>query len=162
MKYTADKVKERLVMNRDKFYQSMERNVFPKIERDIAFIIQRGWASEVSPHDLFHCHLGVDWFYPVDERRFNDIIAGRYLTWLYHSREDNPNVPKRNIMSSLIQVPTVIEINKRTVTPADLKMWEAVTLYFGLNGEDLRNCTPATFDKVFKSGKYQVAISPSF
>jgi len=160
-KYVIEDIKENLARNRERFYQSIEQKVLPKIQRDIDTIIQNGWADSVSPEDLFHCHLNIDWFYPVDKKGYDRLLSGEDVHLLYHSREFQQNTLDRNIVADLDSEPRTIN-GKKTLTPGDLKQWQAATVYFGLTDEDLHNCTPATLERVLKFDKYHVGISVGF
>jgi len=160
-RYAIEDIKRELSANRDRFYESLEQRVLPKIQRDIDIIMQNRWADSVSPEDLFHCHLNVDWFYPLDKRGYGRLLSGEDMHLLYHSREHQLDMPNRNIVADLNSEPKT-QNGKRTLTPYDLKQWQVAVVYFGLTDKDLYNCTSATFERVLKFDKYYVGISVNF
>jgi hypothetical protein len=147
-------------VNKDRFYESLEGKVLPKIEEDIDIILTNNWAGEVSPQDLYHCHVLIPQFYPVDTEGYGGLISADEVQLLYHSRESQNVTHGRNIMSSLGSRPKTVN-GKRTLNPVDLKCWDSCQINFGLNEEDL-NAQEYKFDKVVKRGKYHFGMNPHF
>ncbi len=105
------KKKRVLPTNYEEFFRKVHERLYPKVLKDIDFILEEGWCAEVSPFDLYHVHLckessepisGVDELLSLDDTRL-----------LYHGSEKSffpPRFFKRNIASSLYLPPKVIPV----------------------------------------------------
>jgi len=119
-RYAVKDIKRELSANKDRFYKSLEKKVLPKIAEDIDLILKNNWADAVSPRDLYHCHVLIPQFFPVDTKGYERVISAEAVKLLYHSREFQNVTHDRNILSDLISNPKTIN-EKETLNPADLK-----------------------------------------
>ena len=104
------------------------KRLFPKIGKDIALILLRKWASEVSDKDLYHVHVMVPNFLP--NLTLARIEASCSL--LYHSEQSYKENPNRNILSNLTSDPKVLNYGSTvsTIYPLSLKMLEICSVKF--------------------------------
>lgn len=82
------------------FLKYLEQNIIRKIEREVDYIIQRGWADSVSLQDLMHAHLCFPSHLELkgtDEQQLKTMFDNYML--IYHSRERQPIKVNRNIIS---------------------------------------------------------------
>jgi len=82
------------------FYEFLKSKIFPKIEHEVNYIIQKGWADSISYDDLSHVHLCFPSYLPLkgtDEEKLQTMLDNYVL--LYHSREFQPITRDRNIFS---------------------------------------------------------------
>lgn len=144
----------------ERFYQSLEQKIIPKIGEDIETILANGWADAVSLQDLWHCHLLIPEAYPADTKGYEGLISTEDTQLLYHSREFQlDHTENRNILSSLTSEPRAVN-GKRTIKDTDLKCWHLCQINFGQTEDDL-NATAFglyVFDRVVCSGKYWFGI----
>jgi len=138
-RYVIEEIKGQLSLNRERFYEAIEKIILPKIKNEIQDIIKKGWADAISPNDLYHCHLLIGWNYNVDNLGFEKLISCDDIQLLYHSKEFpsiGQNTENRNILSTSKLPPRALQpkIRERNrVDPADLRCWDSCCIYFGVS-----------------------------
>jgi|TARA_B100002003_G_scaffold249289_1_gene285220 hypothetical protein len=143
--------------NKDIFYDSLEKIVLPKIERDIEFILEKGWADSIENRDLNHCHVLIPLHYPTDIEGYDKIISAEDLIILYHSRELSNIKTDRNILSTLSSEPIVIN-KKETLSPIDIRCRSLCGISFESKEDRLYDEITDSFAKIIPSGRYYFGV----
>ena len=136
-------LKECLSSSRDQFLAMIETTLLAKMATDIDLILERGWADEVGPQDLFHAHLVLKRVRTGDQGCL-DVLAGDNIEILYHAHEYDARRDSRtrNIVSARSSEPHVAHPRHYsqgpyTVQSGDLDGWYGANVYFGDTLEDL-------------------------
>lgn len=104
----------RRILNEDrgKSENLLERVFADKILFDIEYILNNGWADEISEEDFFHGHGSVRSYTPLsgdDELDLKTIISPKHIDFNYHTREKIvPRGEEWNIYSPSDGLPMVI------------------------------------------------------
>jgi|TARA_Y100000310_G_C20599900_1_gene772475 hypothetical protein len=156
-KMVGKTIANKILENKDVFYDSLEGKVLPKIEKDIEFILEKGWADSVERRDLNHCHILIPLRYPTDTEGYDKILSADDLIILYHSRELSNINTDRNILSTMNSSPIVIN-EKYTLSPMDIRCRSLCGISFELEEKKLSDEMSDCFAKIIPSGKYYFGI----
>ncbi|MEK7388642.1 MAG: hypothetical protein AAB036_02975 [Elusimicrobiota bacterium] len=126
-----------LESNHDQFLEMVETTLLAKIAVDIDRILERGWADEVGPQDLFHAHLVLR----RDRGAEGGCLAemgGDNIKILFHAHESDgrSGSKTRNIVSTRLSEPQLAHPphysgGPYTVQGEDLDGWYGINVYFG-------------------------------
>jgi hypothetical protein len=132
-----------LSSNHEQFLTMVEATLLVKMAKDIDLMLERGWADEVGPRDLFHAHLVLKRDKTAAQGCLN-VLEGDNIEILYHAHEydDRRDSKTRNIVSARSSQPRVAHPRQYskgpyTVQGEDLDGWYGVNVYFGDTPEDL-------------------------
>ena len=135
----------------------VETTLLVKIETDIDRILERGWADEVGPLDLFHAHLVLKRD-RIGEQGCRAVLEGDNIEILYHAHEYDArrDSRSRNIVSARSSEPHVAHPRQYsqgpyTVQSGDLDGWYGAHVYFGDTLEELER-----HKKYFTQGPYKI------
>jgi hypothetical protein len=89
------------------FFNSVEMNVLGKMLADIDFILERGWAENISPFDFFHGHICGKSLTPI--LNVSELLSPDNIFVLYHTHEVWLRHPTKSVLSSMKSRPTIVE-----------------------------------------------------
>ncbi len=114
----ANKKQIKAVLNSDRqrTLQLFEQVFGEKIAYDIMYILERGWAGEISGDDLYHGHASFRRSIPLVGKLDEDlttIVSENNIDLNYHTREYiEPRGNQWNIYSAADGCPMVIPLDK--------------------------------------------------
>ena len=150
-------LRECLRSSHDQFLDIIEKALLPKMGTDLDRILERGWADEVGPKDLFHAHLVLKRARAPGQGCL-DVLSGDEIKILYHAHEydDRRDSKTRNIVSERSSDPVVAYPRRPsgryyTVQGGDLDGWYGAHVYFGDTLEELERQK-----EYFTQGPYKI------